>query len=121
VKRSPLRRTSWMKRGAKPIRPVNVKRARRRASVYSAYLQSPAWKAKKAEVRNRSGGQCECFDDSGKLVRRCVFNATSTHHTRYPKTLGTEPIEWLLDVCQRHHDILEAAHPWRAARRQAIR
>lgn len=67
-------------------------------SSYARYLGSPEWREKRLAVMKRSHGKCEF---------RCGRDAAHVHHVRYPKVLGTEPLEDLVAVCERCH---ETAH-----------
>lgn len=67
---------------------------KRRTKYYREdYLKSDAWKAKRQIVLDRDGHRC----------RICGNRATQVHHTRYAKKIGSEPIEWLIAICNRCH------------------
>jgi hypothetical protein len=66
-----------------------------RRSEYYVYLDSDAWKEKRAAVMRRANGTCE----------HCGELAVSVHHVKYPKSLGTEPLSDLVATCQRCHDL----------------
>lgn len=60
---------------------------------YGRYLASREWAVLKAQVRRRSGGNCE----------RCRLSpAKETHHLTYER-LGRERLEDLQDVCRGCH------------------
>lgn len=73
--------------------------ARQRYASYDEYLASDVWRAKRAQVIARCGGKCET---SG-----CERDVEEVHHSRYPRILGNEPIQWLVALCSEHH---RAAH-----------
>ena len=65
---------------------------------YRAYMKSPEWKAKRAQVRFRSGGFCE----------QCrTAKAAHVHHVTYAN-LGNEPLIDLLHLCKACH---QRCHP----------
>lgn len=69
--------------------------------VYTEYLRSPVWRAKRNAVMMRAKSRCECCE---------VNSAVQVHHTQYPKVLGHEPLWTLRAVCLRCHQLL---HPHR--------
>lgn len=71
------------------------KRKRRRDHYRDVFLKSDAWKRKRYLVLKRDNGRCVY----------CGAPATEVHHKRYAKrNIGSEPIEWLVSVCQSCHD-----------------
>jgi hypothetical protein len=70
-----------------------VKRRARKRYYNEDYLQSDAWKRKRAMVLRRDKWKCVF----------CGAKATDVHHTRYARQIGREPIEWLVSVCARCH------------------
>jgi len=42
--------------------------------------------------------------------RRCCKHATEVHHIKYPKTLGTEPLCWLVSLCRKCHNHTHRFH-----------
>jgi len=59
------------------------------------YLQSDVWKRKRAMVLKRDNWRCGY----------CNSKATDVHHKRYARQIGKEPIDWLVSVCPRCHEI----------------
>jgi len=70
-----------------------VKRRARKRYYHEDYLQSEAWKRKRALVLKRDGWKCDF----------CGAKATDVHHKRYARQIGREPIDWLVSVCPRCH------------------
>lgn len=64
--------------------------------LYTAYLRTPEWKAKRAARLAETGGLCAF----------CGVEAHAIHHVVYPKKLGSEAPEDLVPVCKRHHTVL---------------
>lgn len=60
---------------------------------YAQYLKSDEWREKRAAIRLRSLGRCEF----------CGAAMEHVHHVKYPKHLGTEPLDDLVAVCSRCH------------------
>lgn len=77
-----------------------MKRSAEKAKGYADYLASEVWAAKRLEVLARD----KCCQAQG-CEETCGLHV---HHRRYPKTLGTEPTEWLVALCKPHHDALHA-------------
>jgi len=113
VKRSsPLKRSSQLRR-RKPVKAVNAQRKSKREAAYRKYLGSPAWKVKRAEAMERAGHRCE-YRGFSTIAWRCAeTERLETHHLRYPKELGTEPITDLLVCCKAHHQAIENLKWWR--------
>ena len=57
----------------------------------------------RAEVRERSGGQCEVVING----ERCNRRATQQHHKKKRSGCGKHTLENLVDVCFEHHEIIE--------------
>ena len=74
------------------------KRKARKKYYNEDYLQSDAWKRKRALVLKRDHWRCVY----------CDSKATDVHHKRYARQIGKEPIDWLVSVCPRCH---EMEHP----------
>jgi 5-methylcytosine-specific restriction endonuclease McrA len=71
------------------------KRKKRRDYYRNDYLKSEAWKRKRHVVLKRDNWRCVY----------CGSQATQVHHTKYAKyNIGSEPIEWLVSVCQICHE-----------------
>ena len=71
------------------------KRKRRRDYYRNEYLKSEAWKRKRYVVLKRDNWRCVYFGG----------RATQVHHKKYAKrSIGKEPIEWLVSVCKDCHD-----------------
>lgn len=66
---------------------------------YKRYLQSPEWRAKRAQVLARAAERCERCDDFGVMLE--------VHHLRY-NSLGFEPLEDLEALCERCHNRADA-------------
>ena len=67
-----------------------------RMEIYEEYLQSHTWQHKREAVIRRAHGVCE--------HPSCSAYVREVHHERYPNRLGDEPIDWLVGLCERHHD-----------------
>jgi len=73
------------------------KREQRLASRRDEYRKSDEWQRKRALVVKRDKYHCVY----------CGARASRVHHKRYaPRNVGSEPIEWLVSVCERCHDKL---------------
>jgi hypothetical protein len=74
------------------------KREQRRAFYRDEYVKSADWQRKQALVLKRDKYRCAC----------CGARASQVHHKRYaPRNIGSEPIEWLISVCERCHRKLD--------------
>jgi 5-methylcytosine-specific restriction endonuclease McrA len=76
--------------------PRSVRKARRaeRKREYALYLESPEWKAKRAEILDALGDKCyECGREGGNQV----------HHLRYAKVWGEEEIADFRVLCRECH------------------
>ena len=63
---------------------------------YVEYLESAAWRIKRQEAIARDGFRCRiCNSDKSVVV----------HHRKYPKILGTEPVEDLTTLCNKCHNL----------------
>ena len=60
---------------------------------YRSYLNSDAWKAKRAQVLKAAGGKC----------RRCGARATEVHHETY-KRIFNERLSDLTALCRGCHE-----------------
>jgi len=69
---------------------------------YQVYLKSPAWKVIRASVLARDNYRCVKCNDGCSLV---------VHHTKYPETLGTEPLEYMQTLCADCHNVLHGGSP----------
>jgi 5-methylcytosine-specific restriction endonuclease McrA len=70
-------------------------RERRRKYYRETYLASDDWKRKRALVLKRDAYRCVY----------CGARATQVHHKQYARrSIGREPIEWLVSVCQSCHE-----------------
>jgi 5-methylcytosine-specific restriction endonuclease McrA len=79
-----------------------TKRKRRRDYYNKEYLKSDAWKRKRYIVLKRDNWRCVY----------CGARATQVHHKKYArKNIGKEPIEWLVSVCKRCHDLKHPSSP----------
>ncbi|MHB1956163.1 MAG: HNH endonuclease [Sulfobacillus sp.] len=63
-------------------------------SDYRAYLESPQWKQLRSEALRRAKYLCQICASPQKL---------QVHHRKYPRFLGTEPVEDLTVLCHRCH------------------
>ena len=71
------------------------KRKRRRDYYRNEYLKSDAWQRKRHVVLKRDNWRCVY----------CGAAATQVHHKKYArKSIGKEPIKWLVSVCKPCHD-----------------
>jgi hypothetical protein len=74
------------------------KREQRLASGRNAYRKSDEWQRKRALVLNRDKYRCVY----------CGARASRIHCKHYaPRNIGSEPIEWLVSVCERCHHRLD--------------
>jgi hypothetical protein len=117
VKRTALKRSAPMKRRT-ALRSVNRARQDKRKAEYRKYLASPQWKALREKALKRAGGQCEfvtIWTAGGTTSEdRCEeVERLEVHHTRYAKTLGEEPMTWLVVLCRGHHRFMESMKWWR--------
>ena len=72
-----------------------IKRKHRRDYYRNDYLKSDAWQRKRYVVLKRDNWKCVF----------CGASATQVHHKRYAKkNIGTEPIEWLVSICNHCHE-----------------
>jgi len=73
------------------------KREQRLASRRDEYRKSDDWQRKRALVLKRDKYHCVY----------CGARARRVHYKHYaPRNVGSEPIEWLVSVCERCHDRL---------------
>jgi 5-methylcytosine-specific restriction endonuclease McrA len=63
---------------------------------YHAYLRSPEWKEKREQVLTRDGHKCRLCNSP---------KAPSVHHRRYLDNHEEEPLEDLITLCSRCHNI----------------
>jgi len=74
------------------------KREQRLASRRDAYRKSDEWQRKRALVLKRDKHHCVY----------CRARARRVHQKRYaPRNIGSEPLEWLVSVCERCHRKLD--------------
>lgn len=69
---------------------------RQKFATYAGYLASTQWRVKRALVVQRANGRCE--------QPGCNHALEEVHHKRYPRVWGNEPIEWLIGLCESHHE-----------------
>lgn len=81
---------------AKPIEPTKPDFW----APYSEYLQSPAWRDRRALVLARAAGKCEGC---------AVADATQVHHLTYER-VGKEMLFDLVAICDTCHAALHEAH-----------
>ena len=75
----------------------NRKREQRLAARRDQYRKSDEWQRKRALVLKRDKHHCVY----------CGARAHRVHQKHYaPRNIGSEPIEWLVSVCERCHDKL---------------
>lgn len=73
------------------------KRERRRNYYQNEYIKSDDWKRKRYVVLKRDNWYCVY----------CGAPATQVHHKKYARrTIGREPIEWLVSGCKSCHESL---------------
>ncbi len=107
LRRSPIKRTSWIKRGTKPLPKVNPRQQARRKAAYTAYLRSPAWTALKKAVHARAKSRCEMRLAVGG--GRCPETThLQVHHKTYAR-FTAELLTDLILVCKGHHEAIHAA------------
>ena len=63
---------------------------------YIEYLESVTWRCKRSLALARDGFRCRICNSEKAVV---------VHHRKYPKILGTEPVEDLTTLCSRCHDL----------------
>jgi 5-methylcytosine-specific restriction endonuclease McrA len=74
----------------------SAQRKVRKRTYNEEYLKSDAWQRKRALVLKRDNWRCVY----------CGAKATQVHHKKYARSnIGKEPIEWLISVCSRCHEI----------------
>lgn len=71
-----------------------LRRERRKTYYRNVYLKSDQWKRKRHVVLKRDNWRC----------KYCGAYATQVHHKKYAKTIGKEPIKWLVSICESCHD-----------------
>ena len=71
----------------------NFKRKLRRDYYRNNYLKSEAWRRKRYLVLKRDNWRCVY----------CGARATQVHHLKYAKSIGHEPIDWLVSICDECH------------------
>lgn len=72
-----------------------IQRKRRKDYYRDEYLKSDAWQRKRYVVMRRDNWKCVY----------CGAPATQVHHKKYAKrSIGKEPIEWLVSVCKNCQD-----------------
>lgn len=78
------------------IRNVRFEKEREQRQEYyrNVYLKSEAWQRKRFVVLRRDNWRCVC----------CGAKATQVHHKRYARNIGSEPIKWLISVCDSCHE-----------------
>ncbi len=64
---------------------------------YRAYLASPQWAQRRAEILNRANGLCEI----------CSQPATQVHHLHY-HNIGDEQPDDLMALCRECHELIHA-------------
>lgn len=75
----------------RPVKPIG-KRSR---------LNDETWKANRAAVMDRAGGQCEFFVDTPSRHFTCTERATEVHHR--VRQGGVHDVDLLVALCQPHH------------------
>jgi len=74
-----------------------MKRKHRRNYYRNEYLKSDEWMRKRYVVLKRDNWRCVY----------CGAPATQVHHKKYAKrNIGSEPIKWLVSVCNSCHESL---------------
>jgi hypothetical protein len=68
---------------------LDIRRKRRRNYYRNEYLKADAWERKRYLVLKRDDHRCVY----------CGSVATQVHHERYSRSIGREPIDWLVSVC----------------------
>jgi hypothetical protein len=73
--------------------------SKHRREKYRRWLNTPAWKTLRASILARDNYTCQhrgCSETTNLHV----------HHKHYrwnPKQWGTEPHDWLVTLCEKHH------------------
>jgi hypothetical protein len=71
---------------------------------YRKYIKSECWRLKRGQVHFRDKGECQ----ARKNGIQCKARTREVHHLRYPRVLGTEPLEWLMLCCDKCHNAIHA-------------
>jgi hypothetical protein len=79
---------------------------------YTAYLNTSVWKKKRQKAIDRDGGRCRLCNSTKRL---------NVHHRAYPEVWGTEPIEDLITLCGKCHDIFHEGRALSKAQPKASR
>lgn len=93
MKRTPLRRTSWIKRGAKPLATINPTRRAKVATRRAKARRSPEERAARKAGWIRANGMCEC--GCGYPFGEYKLDKPEWHHTNYDRHEG----KWLRKRC----------------------
>lgn len=81
-------------------------------STYDEYLMSETWKHKRNARLMYDGYQCKICGTAINL---------RVHHICYPSEWGTEPLTYLITVCDRCHDLLHSMEKSAEERREYMR
>lgn len=75
--------------------------------LYTVYMASAAWKAKRLLVLERDGWQCMTCDciHEGRFTKADL----EVHHRHY-RNLGNESLEDLVSICPECHDAITSVH-----------
>jgi 5-methylcytosine-specific restriction endonuclease McrA len=65
---------------------------------YAEYLRSARWKKLRRKCLARDHWRCRVCDSHFNL---------QVHHRRYAKAWGSETVDDLTTLCERHHDLFE--------------
>lgn len=91
---------AYQSKNVKALNPLQIEERKREQwwGLYSEYLNSIEWRAKRRRALERDSGLCQA----------CRSNeASEVHHTSY-RYVGSEPLYDLVSVCKSCHDDMHA-------------
>lgn len=77
-----------------------MKHGQMRRERYERYLRSETWAKIRSQILERDNHLCR--------AEGCSEVAVHVHHSRYPKVLGRERLEWLYALRPRCHETIHA-------------
>lgn len=124
LKRTELKRKSWMKRGGTPLKKSGTTKAKK-VERQKAFYASATWRRLKKEAKARAGNQCEYArwyylpeSDTCEWLRCPDTERLHVHHKSNARFGGDEIPEDLQVLCSYHHRVVEERdHPTRHPRR----
>ena len=110
-RKTPLARGVKRLKRTKRLKAVNPDRQQKKRAKYNAFIRSKAWKEQRARVLERDGHRCTRCTASGEGV------TLHCHHQRYGSPLERTPDDWIVTLCARCHEAIEAdLRPWNRGR-----